>query len=103
MDLSLARGEGSGDSVAVFGSGSMENIIYEAGEVDEAAKLLKEVQPKYPSEPKNGCFGYVKVYLVIDVYGTVSQLRVLTSEPTGYGFEEAALRRCVNGNLNQQN
>jgi protein TonB len=93
MDLSLARGEGSGDGVAVFGSGSMENIIYEAGEVDEAAKLLKEVQPKYPERAKKmGVTGYVKVYLVIDVYGTVSQLRVLTSEPTGYGFEEAALK-----------
>lgn len=91
MDLSLARGEG-GDGVAV-GSGGMENIIYEAGEVDEAAKLLKEVQPKYPERAKKmGVTGYVKVYLVIDVYGTVSQLRVLTSEPTGYGFEEAALK-----------
>jgi protein TonB len=71
----------------------MENIIYEAGEVDEAAKLLKEVQPKYPERAKKmGVTGYVKVYLVIDVYGTVSQLRVLTSEPTGYGFEEAALK-----------
>lgn len=91
MDLSLARGEG-GDGVAV-GSGGMENVIYEAGEVDEAAKLLKEVQPKYPERAKKmGVTGYVKVYLVIDVYGTVSQLRVLTSEPTGYGFEEAALK-----------
>ncbi len=39
MDLSLARGEG-GDGVAV-GSGGMENVIYEAGEVDETARLLK--------------------------------------------------------------
>lgn len=91
MDLSLARGEG-GDGVAV-GSGGMENVIYEAGEVDETARLLKEIQPKYPERAKKmGVSGYVKVYLVIDVYGTVSQLRVLTSEPTGYGFEEAALK-----------
>ncbi len=39
-----------------------------------------------------GVSGYVKVYLVIDVYGEVSQVRILTSEPTGYGFEEAALK-----------
>lgn len=91
MDLSLARGEG-GDGVAV-GSGGMENIIYEAGEVDEAARLLKEIQPKYPERAKKmGVSGYVKVYLVIDVYGEVSQVQILTSEPSGYGFEEAALK-----------
>jgi len=91
MDLSLARGEG-GDGVAV-GSGGMENVIYEAGEVDETARLLKEIQPKYPERAKKmGVSGYVKVYLVIDVYGEVSQVRILTSEPTGYGFEEAALK-----------
>lgn len=91
MDLSLARGEG-GDGVAV-GTGGMENIIYEAGEVDEAARLLKEVQPKYPERAKKmGISGYVKVYLVVDVYGQISQARVLTSEPSGYGFEEAALK-----------
>ncbi|HOG67948.1 MAG TPA: TonB family protein [Fibrobacteraceae bacterium] len=91
MDLSLARGEG-GDGVAV-GSGGMENVIYEAGEVDETARLLKEIQPKYPERAKKmGVSGYVKVYLVIDVYGKVSQVRILTSEPTGYGFEEAALK-----------
>ena len=35
MDLSLARGA-AGDGVAV-GTGSMENVVYEAGEVDEQA------------------------------------------------------------------
>lgn len=91
MDLSLARGEG-GDGVSV-GTGGTDNVIYEAGEVDEAARLLKEVQPKYPERAKKmGVTGYAKIYMVIDVYGHVAQARVLTVEPPGYGFEEASLK-----------
>ena len=46
MDLSLARGA-AGDGVAVD-AGNMENVIYEAGEVDEQAQVLREIQPKFP-------------------------------------------------------
>lgn len=90
MDLSLARGA-AGDGVAV-GTGGMENVVYEAGEVDEQASVLREVQPKFPAKAKRmGVSGYVKVLIVIDVYGDVAQAQVLTQEPAGYGFDVEAL------------
>ena len=91
MDLSLARGA-AGDGVAV-GTGSMENVVYEAGEVDEQAQVLREIQPKFPEKAKRmGISGYVKVLIVIDVYGDVAQAQVLTQEPAGYGFDNEALK-----------
>lgn len=90
MDLSLARGA-AGDGVAV-GTGGMENVVYEAGEVDEQASVLREIQPKFPERAKRlGVSGYVKVLIVIDVYGDVAQTQVLTLDPPGYGFETEAL------------
>ena len=91
MDLSLARGA-AGDGVAV-GTGSMENVVYEAGEVDEQAQVLREIQPKFPEKAKRmGVSGYVKVLIVIDVYGDVAQAQVLTQEPPGYGFDNESLK-----------
>jgi len=91
MDLSLARGA-AGDGVAVD-AGSMENVIYEAGEVDEQAQVLREIQPKFPERAKKmGVSGYVKVFIVIDVNGDVSQAQVLTQDPAGYGFDIEALK-----------
>lgn len=91
MDLSLARGA-TGDGVAV-GTGSMENVVYEAGEVDEQAQVLKETQPKFPDKAKRlGVSGYVKVMIVIDVYGDVAQASVMSQDPPGYGFDVEALK-----------
>ena len=91
MDLSIARGE-AGEGVSVGGSG-IENIVYEAQEVDEAARILNEVQPQYPERAKKmRVSAYVKVYLVIDVYGRLSETSILLAEPAGYGFEEAVLK-----------
>ncbi|MBR4785597.1 MAG: energy transducer TonB [Fibrobacter sp.] len=91
MDLSLARGA-AGDGVAV-GTGSMQNVVYEAGEVDEQAQVLKEVQPTFPARAKKlGISGYVKVMIVIDVYGDVSQASVMSMDPPGYGFDTEALK-----------
>ena len=91
MDLSLARGA-AGDGVAV-GTGSMENVVYEAGEVDEQAQPLKEVQPAFPEKAKKlGLSGYVKVYIVIDVYGDVAQASIMSQDPAGYGFDTEALK-----------
>ena len=91
MDLSLARGA-AGDGVVV-GTGSMENVVYEAGEVDVQAQVLREIQPKFPEKAKRmGVSGYVKVLIVIDVYGDVAQAQVLTQEPAGYGFDNEALK-----------
>ena len=91
MDLSLARGN-AGDG-AVVDAGSMENVVYEAGEVDEQAQVLREIQPKFPEKAKKmGVSGYVKVLLVIDVYGDVGQTQVMTLDPPGYGFEVEALK-----------
>lgn len=90
MDLSLARGN-AGDG-AVVDAGSMENVVYEAGEVDEQAQVLREIQPKFPEKAKKlGVSGYVKVLIVIDVYGDVAQAQVMTLDPAGYGFETEAL------------
>jgi protein TonB len=94
MDLSLARGalSESGDGVGVAVGGDMGNVVYEAGDVDIEAKSLKEVQPAYPERAKKlGISGYVKVYLVIDIYGNVTQTQILTVDPPGYGFETVSL------------
>jgi periplasmic protein TonB len=91
MDLSLATGEGSGDGVAV-GGGGMGNVVYEAGEVDEEARLLKEVPAKYPVRAqKQGVSGHVKMFLVINAQGMVSDMQVLSVEPPGFGFEQEAM------------
>lgn len=91
MDLSLARGA-AGDGVAV-GTGGMENVVYEAGEVDEQAQVLREIQPNFPEKAKRmGVSGYVKVLIVVDVYGDVAQAQILTQDPAGYGFDAEALK-----------
>ena len=75
------------------GTGSMENVVYEAGEVDEQAQPLKEVQPAFPEKAKKlGLSGYVKVYIVIDVYGDVAQASIMSQDPAGYGFDTEALK-----------
>ena len=91
MDLSLARGEaGDGVGVAV---GESENIVYEANEVDEEARVLREINPVYPERAKKlGVTGYVKIFLIIDTNGDVSQVDVQSVDPPGYGFETEALK-----------
>jgi protein TonB len=91
MDLSLAHGEG-GEGVGVV-LGAAENVVYEAGEVDEQAKVLREINPVYPERAKKaGIAGTVKVLLIIDVYGNVSSVDVLSVNPPGYGFEVEAVK-----------
>lgn len=91
MDLSLARGE-AGDGVGVA-LGESENIIYEANEVDEEARVLREINPIYPDRAKKlGVSGYVKIFLVIDSNGDVVQTEVTSVDPPGYGFETEALK-----------
>lgn len=93
MDLSLARGDASGDGVEALAGGGMQNVVYEAGDVDEAAQVLKMVNPVYPARAKKlGISGFVKVYMVIDVYGNVTNLKVLSVDPAGYGFDTEALK-----------
>jgi protein TonB len=88
MDLSLA---GEGEGVAV-GGGGMGNVVYEAGEVDEEAQELRKVLPKYPERArKHRVSGVVKVFLVIDPEGKVSEASVMSVNPPGYGFETEAL------------
>lgn len=92
MDLSLSRGDGS-DGVAVGAGGEAQNVVYEAGDVDEEARALKAVNPVYPERAKKlGIAGYVKVYMVIDVHGDVTGANVLSVNPQGYGFEGEALK-----------
>lgn len=92
MDLSLSRGDGSG-GVAVGAGGEAQNVVYEAGDVDEEARALKAVNPVYPERAKKlGIAGYVKVYMVIDVHGDVTGANVLSVNPQGYGFEGEALK-----------
>lgn len=93
MDLALARGE-AGDGVEVgAGGGGMQNVVYEAGDVDEEAQPLKAVNPVYPERARKlGIAGHVKVYMVIDVYGNVTGASVLSVDPAGYGFENEALK-----------
>jgi len=89
MDLSLA---GVGESGVSIGSGGMENVIYNAEEVEVEAKLLREVLAEYPAQAKRrGIAGFAKIYMVIDRNGNVSEAFATVVEPTGFGFETAAL------------
>ena len=100
MDLSLARGDGNGDGVEVGAGGGMQNVVYEAGDVDEEAQALKMVNPVYPERAKKlGVAGYVKIYMVIDVYGNVTDVKVLSIDPPGYGFETEALKAIRSWNF----
>lgn len=91
MDLSLAR-DGAGEGVSIDAE-SAENVVYEAGEVDEEARLLREIPPVYPERAKKmGLSGYVKVFLVIDSYGNIASAEVVSEDPPGYGFGNEALR-----------
>jgi protein TonB len=90
MDLSLALASG-GEGVAV-GGGGMANAVYEAGEVDQEARLLQEVEARYPRRAqREGIAGFVKVFLVVDERGKPYGVQVLQEEPRGYGFASAAL------------
>jgi protein TonB len=89
MDLSLAD---VGESGVSIGSGEMENVIYNAEEVEVEAKLLKEVLAQYPTQAKKrGISGYVKIYMVIDRHGNVSEAFATAVEPAGFGFETESL------------
>lgn len=91
MDLSLANA-GDGDGVAVGGSG-LANMVYDPSEVDEEARVVKEVNPIFPPRAsKEGVTGFVKLYLVIDANGNVGEVQVLSVEPMGYGFETEAIK-----------
>lgn len=92
MDLSLA-GVGEGDGVAVGAGGGMANMVYDPSEVEDEAKVVKEVAPVYPVRAKReGISGYVKLYLVIDAQGNVAETQVLVVEPQGFGFETEAVK-----------
>jgi len=89
MDLSLA---GVGESGVSIGIGGIENVIYNAEDVEVEAKLLKEAFAQYPAQAKKRkVSGFVKIYMVIDKGGNVSEAFATAVDPPGFGFEQAAL------------
>lgn len=91
IDLNIAAGDATGEGVAV-GGGSISNMVYEAGEVDQEAMPLFDVQAKMPKRARReGVSGYVKLYLVIDTQGAPTFIQVVKVQPEGYGFENAAM------------
>jgi len=101
MDLSLATGgdgagvagDGAGDGSGGIGGKGLGAEVYEPGQVDVQAKVLKEVDPNFPSRArKDGVSGYVKLYLVVDARGNASDVQVLSVDPKGYGFEVEAVK-----------
>ena len=94
MDLSLATGTGSAGGVAVAaGSGPAANAVYEAGQVDEQATELAGGKVEYPKRAlRERVPGRVELLLVVETSGSVSSVEVLSADPPGYGFENAALK-----------
>jgi protein TonB len=101
MDLSLASGgdgvaaggDGTGDGSGGIGGKGLGSEVYEPGQVDVQAKVLKEVNPEFPARArKDGVSGYVKLYLVVDVRGNAIDVQVLAVDPKGYGFEMEAVK-----------
>jgi len=89
MDLSLA---GAGESGVSIGGGGIENTIFNAEDVEVEAKVLKEVFAQYPPQAKRrGVSGFVKVYMVIDRSGNVSEAFATVVDPPGFGFDTEAL------------
>ncbi|HSQ42753.1 MAG TPA: energy transducer TonB [Fibrobacteraceae bacterium] len=110
MDLSLATGsdgdggvgvagggKGAGSGFGIGGGGGLGVAVFDPSEVDQEARVLKDAQPDYPVRArKDGVKGYVKFFLVIDAHGQISELKLLSVEPAGYGFEieaEKAVRQ----------
>jgi protein TonB len=107
MDLSLASGgegsggvgvgTGNGGPFGALGGGGPGAEVFDPSEVDQAARVIKEVEVAYPARAKReGVTGYAKFYLVIDARGQVADLQLLSVDPAGYGFEieaEKAVRQ----------
>ncbi len=56
--------------------------------------LLRKVPPRFPRKAARAGLtdGMVIVHILIDTDGHTRDLQVIQSDPTGFGFEEAALR-----------
>lgn len=93
MNLNLASGPSSPGGVQVGGASGVQGVFYDAGEVDEEARALNEVVPKYPLRAeREGIKGRVVLLIKIDRFGKVMSTQIQSVNPPGFGFEEAALQ-----------
>lgn len=93
MNLNLAAGSSSQGGVKVGGPSGVQGVFYSSGEVDQEARPLNEVFPDYPLRAeREGIKGRVVLLIKIDRRGKVVSTKVQSVNPTGFGFEEAALK-----------
>ena len=100
MDLSLAGGGGGDGAAGGSGNGvgtgtgigsAAQQVVYDAGQVEEEASVLKEVTSNMPLRAKReGVSGRVELFLVVEANGTVSSIQIIKEEPLGYGFGKEA-------------
>jgi len=93
MDLSIAGVSEGGSGVAVgIPSAQTKNVVYSPGEVDVSATEIRSAPVEYPQRAlreKRG--GRVDLLLVVETDGSVSHLELISEEPSGYGFGQAAM------------
>ena len=81
--------EVSGPGSSSFGTGLPGE--YDAAVVDQVPKILKRIEPSYPSRARNlGISGKVVVRFLVGTDGRVSRPSVVEARPAGY-FEQSAL------------
>ncbi|MFZ2446914.1 MAG: energy transducer TonB [Syntrophobacteraceae bacterium] len=79
----------SGPGRSSFGTGPPGE--YDAAVVDQVPKILKKIEPAYPSRARNlGIGGKVLVRFLVEPDGRVSRPSIVEAHPSGF-FEQSAL------------
>jgi protein TonB len=73
-------------------STQVDEVLYQANQVDSAPKRVIRVTPAYPQNAwKEKTEGWVKILAVVDKSGKVSNMQIIESQPKGV-FEYEAKR-----------
>lgn len=104
IDLSPAGGAGEalvsgGDRTGGIGAGTgggqgsgLAAMVYEPGQTDIDAKLIKDADLTIPSRAeREGVSGYVDLTFVVNEAGMAEQITILKEDPAGYSFGTAAV------------
>ena len=103
LNVLLFKNDGAPRKVQLEELTEVETVVREKKKTQPQKMIHKIVQPNKfklnstansarSKKKKLGVAGYVKIYMVIDVYGNVTDVKVLSIDPPGYGFETEALK-----------
>jgi len=96
---SLALGGAGGEQIEIKEALPSDEEIPDAGifiPYEQAPKLVKRVDPKYPPMAQSAAVGgKVVVQFYVDKHGDVKKAKAVKASPTGLGFEEAACQAVL--------